>query len=94
MENRNYAERREIERLEGDLRESTALSSKNFGDINRFKDTINAKDLDIRGFKLRIEQLEGELEQCNRRIAVLTEAREQKDQDLASIHVKIGQENH
>ena len=55
MENRNYAERREIERLEAELRDSTSLSSKNFGEINRFKDTINAKDLDIRGFKLRIE---------------------------------------
>jgi len=50
--------------------------------------------LDIRGFKLRIEQLEGDLEQSQRRIQVLTEAREQKDQELSGVHVRIGQETH
>lgn len=94
MENRNFSERRDIERLEGDLRDSTGLSNKYFGEINRLKETINARDIDIRGYKLRVDQLDGELDQCQRRIATLTEAREQKDEDLATVHVKIGQENH
>ena len=94
MENRNYAERRDIERLEGDLREATGVSNKYYGDIQRLKEGINARDLDIRGFKSKAEQLEGELEQSSRRISVLTEAREQKDIELANVHMGIGQENH
>ena len=94
MESRNYAEKRDIERIEGDLRDATGLSHKYYGDIQRLKEAINARDLEIRGFKLRAEQLEGELEQSQRRIAVLNEARETKDSELASVHVKSGQENH
>lgn len=94
METRNYSERRDIERLEADLREATAISHKCYSDIQRLKEQISNRDLDIRGFRIRIEQLEGELEQTQRRIVHLTEAREQKDSDLANVHVKIGQENH
>jgi len=57
MENRNYTEKRDIERLENDLREATGLSHKYYGDIQRLKESINARDMDIRGFKLRLEQL-------------------------------------
>jgi len=94
MENRNFGERREIERLEADLREATSLSNKYFGDIQRLKEAISARDLDIRGFKLRVEQLESELDQCQRRIGMLSDARQQKDDDFAAITVKIGQETH
>jgi chromosome segregation ATPase len=94
MENRNFGERREIERLEADLREATSLSNKYFGDIQRLKEAISARDLDIRGFKLRVEQLESELDQSQRRIGMLSDARQQKDDDLAAITVKIGQETH
>ena len=62
METRNYAERRDIERLEADLREATAISHKCYSDIQRLKESINGRDLDIRGFRIRIEQLESELE--------------------------------
>jgi hypothetical protein len=55
MENKNFSERREIERLESELRDATGLSSKYFGEINRFKETINARDIDIRGYKLRVD---------------------------------------
>jgi chromosome segregation ATPase len=51
MENRNYTEKRDIERLENDLREATGLSHKYYGDIQRLKESINARDMDIRGFK-------------------------------------------
>jgi len=94
MENRNFGERREIERLEADLREATSLSNKYFGDIQRLKEAISARDLDIRGFKLRVDQLESELDQSQRRIGMLSDARQQKDDDLAAITVKIGQETH
>ncbi len=94
MDNRNYQEKRDIERLESDLRDATAFSQKCYSDIQRLKDAIGTRDLDIRGFKLRIEQLEGDLEQSQRRIQVLTEAREQKDQELSAVHVRIGQETH
>jgi hypothetical protein len=57
MENKNFVERREIERLEGELKDSKGLSNKYFGEINRFKETINARDIDIRGYKLRVDQL-------------------------------------
>lgn len=62
MENRNYAEKREIERIDGDLREATGISKKYFAEINRLKDNINSKDQDIRGFKIRVDQLENELD--------------------------------
>ena len=94
MENRNYTEKRDIERLENDLREATGLSHKYYGDIQRLKESINARDMDIRGFKLRLEKLQSELDQSQRRIVQLTEAREQRDADLAQIHVKLGQEHH
>lgn len=64
MENRNFGERREIERLEADLREATGLSNKYYSDIQRLKESITARDLDIRGYRLRVEQIEGELDQC------------------------------
>lgn len=94
MESRNYQEKREIERLEADLRDATAYSQKCYGDIQRLKEALTTRDLDIRGFKLKIEQLEGDLDSTQRRIAALTEARELKDQDLSTVHVKIGQETH
>ena len=55
METRNYAERRDIERLEADLREATAISNKCYSDIQRLKESINGRDLDIRGFRIRID---------------------------------------
>jgi hypothetical protein len=61
-ENRNYVERREIERLELDLREASSLSDKYHNDIARTTEQINSRDMDIRGYKVRAEQLEGELE--------------------------------
>ena len=76
FESRNYSEKRDIERLEADLREATAISHKCYSDIQRLKESINGRDLDIRGFKIKVEQLEGELEQAHRRIALLSEARE------------------
>jgi len=93
VESRNYQEKREIERLELDLRDATQYSQKCFSDIQRLKEAIATRDLDIRGFKLRLEQLETDLENSQRRIAALTEAREQKDQEINGVHVRIGQEN-
>lgn len=61
-ENRNYVERREIERLDLDLREASSVSDKYQNDIHRTTEQINSRDMDIRGFKVRSEQLEGELE--------------------------------
>ncbi len=55
MESRNYQEKREIERLEADLRDATAYSQKCYADIQRLKEAITTRDLDIRGFKLKIE---------------------------------------
>lgn len=63
MESRNYSEKRDIERLENDLRDATGLSNKFYGDIQRLKETISTRDIDNRGFKLKAEQLEGEIEQ-------------------------------
>ena len=45
------------------MRDATSYSQKCYGDIQRLKEAINTRDLDIRGFKLRIEQLETDLEQ-------------------------------
>ena len=55
MESRNYQEKREIERLEADLRDATGYSQKCYGDIQRLKEALTTRDLDIRGFKLKIE---------------------------------------
>lgn len=55
MENRNYSEKRDIERLETELRDATGVSNKYYADIQRLKETISNRDLDIRGFKLRVE---------------------------------------
>ena len=54
-ESRNYQEKREIERIEADLRDATAYSQKCYGDIQRLKEAITNRDLDIRGFKIKIE---------------------------------------
>ncbi len=43
---------------------------------------------------MRLDQLESELEQCQRRIAILNESCEQKAAEIAQIHVRIGQESH
>ena len=55
MESRNYQERREIERIEADLRDATNLSQKYYNDIQRLKEAISTRDLDIRSFKIKIE---------------------------------------
>jgi len=55
MDSRNYQEKREIERLEAELRDATAYSQKCYSDIQRLNEAISNRDLDIRGFKLRIE---------------------------------------
>lgn len=94
MESRNYSEKREIERLEAEFREATAISHKCYQEIQRLKEAITTRDLDIRGYRLRIEQLESELDQNQRRISHLNEAREQVDADLANVHVRLGQEHH
>ena len=63
MENRNFTEKREIERLESDVRDATGLSNKYFGEIQRVKEAVTNRDLDIRGLKIRLDQLEQELDQ-------------------------------
>jgi hypothetical protein len=35
MESRNLAERKEIERLDGDVREATGISHKNYSEMSR-----------------------------------------------------------
>lgn len=48
MESKNYNERKEIERLDDEIREQTALSHKFYGDITRLKDNCMQKDQEIR----------------------------------------------
>lgn len=62
IEGRNYAEKRDIERIEADLREATALSHKFYAEIQRLRDLINQREVDLRGFRMKIEQLESEIQ--------------------------------
>ena len=93
MEGRNQVEKRDIDRIEADLREATAISNKFYADIQRLKEAITNRDLELRGLKLRLETLEAELEQAQRRIAFLTDSIGQKDADIATITSKLNHEN-
>jgi hypothetical protein len=61
-EGKNYSERKDIERLDADLRDATSVSHKFYQDIARLRDIQNSRDLDNRGAKARIDQMESELE--------------------------------
>jgi len=69
VEGKNYAERKDIERLDIDLRDATSSSQKYYQDIARLKDISNARELDNRGYKARVEQYENDLDTNVRRIA-------------------------
>lgn len=48
--------------MDADLRDATSISQKYYSDIARLKDIQNARDLDNRGFKARIDAMEQEIE--------------------------------
>jgi hypothetical protein len=53
---------------------------------------VTNRDLDIRGLKIKLDQLEQELDQSQRRITHLNDAKDQKDAELAQVHMATGQE--
>lgn len=53
---------------------------------------ISVRDLDNRGFQARIAAMEDECQQNNRRIAHLTEVRDQKEQHIGDAHQRINKE--
>jgi chromosome segregation ATPase len=91
-ESRVAGERREIERLELELKEATAVSHKCYQDIARLREAIAAKEMDNQAYGQRIAAMEMEVEQNQRRIAHLNESREQRDSELASTHQRISRE--
>lgn len=65
-----------------ELRDASSISNKYYQDIARLKDIQGGRDLDNRGFKARIDAMESELEQNQRRIANLVETKDQRDEDI------------
>ena len=62
LEGRNYGERKDIERLEHDVRDQQALSHKNYQDINRLKDIGGSRDSENRSLKIRMDNMQNEIE--------------------------------
>ena len=91
MEGKNSVERRDIERLEASIRDANNISNKNFQDISRLRDIQNARDLENRGFQAKISTMERDLDQSQNRIGTLTSVKEQKEDDIASVSLKISQ---
>jgi chromosome segregation ATPase len=92
LDGKIYQERKEIERLDHDHRDAVNVSHKNYQEIARLKDLIAVRELDNRQFQARLQALEQEVESNTRRIQHLSEARDQKDQDIHRAQQKIGQE--
>jgi hypothetical protein len=62
------------------------VSHKNYADIGRLRDISNARELDNRSFKARLESMDTDLEANQRRTQHLMEVKEQKDQDISSVN--------
>ena len=92
LEGRNYGERKDIERLEHDVRDQQALSHKNYQDINRLKDIGGARDSENRSLKIRMDNMQNEIEQNNARIAHLNEVKEQKEIDIQNTTQRLNKE--
>ena len=82
MESKNYAEKKDIERIEDEIREQTGISRKYCSEISRLKDIANSRDIDNENLLLRIDAMEAEVVSNNNRMAHLQEVKEQKDLDL------------
>lgn len=68
VEYRVFNEKKEIDRLENEMRDQKGLSHKNYQEIGRMKDISNSRDLDNRNFANRIQGMEVELQQNGKRI--------------------------
>lgn len=62
-----------------EMRQETSISFKYNQELARLRDIQNARDLDIRSFQARLEAMRSELEQNERRISSLTQAKDQKE---------------
>lgn len=76
MESKNYSEKKEIDRLDHELREATAINHKNFQDLKKLGDVNSQRDAENRNNKSKIEMMETEVSQNQNRIAHLNEVRE------------------
>lgn len=74
-------EKKEIERLENELREATALNRKHNQDIARLRDISATRDNDNRAFQGKIAQMDQEIASNNQRFEYLQEVREQKEKE-------------
>lgn len=76
MESKNYQEKKEMDRLEHDIREATAVSHKYYQELQKLADINGQRDAENRSNKARIEHMETEVAQNQNRIAHLNEVRE------------------
>lgn len=82
METKNYAEKKNIERVENEIREQTGISRKYCSEMTRLKEIANSRDIDNENLLLRIDAMEAEVVSNNNRMTHLQEVKEQKDLDL------------
>lgn len=55
VDSKNYSERKEIERLEHELREANAVSHKNYQEIQRLREIGVSRDTDNKNSRARID---------------------------------------
>ena len=75
IENENYVLKRDVEKLDHDNREANGLHHKNNMEIARLRDISSARDLDNKSYLNRIETMEKDIDQNEKRIAHLNEAK-------------------
>lgn len=85
MESKNYAEKKEMERLESEIRDQSGLSHKYYQEMSRLKDIANSRDVDNSNMRAKIDSMEAEVQSNNNRIQQLYEVKEQKEQNIASL---------
>lgn len=92
LESKIYGEKKEIERFDIDHRDATGISHKNYQEIQRLKELINVRELDLRGFQARINNLEADLDSNNRKISHLIEVKDVKEQENVTTQQRIAKE--
>lgn len=50
IDNKNYTEKKDIERLDLEHRDAVSVSHKNYQEMQRLRDIIGSRDLDNRGY--------------------------------------------
>lgn len=62
MESKIYQEKKEVDRLDNDIRQATTISQKNYQDLQKLSDSNYQRDSENRANKGKLESMEIEIE--------------------------------